>query len=320
MTIIKTNKLAKSFKTRQDVVQAVQGIDMCVEQGEIYGFLGPNGAGKTTTLRMLTTLLRPSSGAATVAGHDLLRQPEQVRRRIGFVSQSGGAEDSATTRENLMLQARCYGLTWAQARERCNALIEALELGDFADRIVRTLSGGQRRRLDLALGMVHQPALLFLDEPTAALDPQSRARLWDEIRNLRSGGTTVFLTTHYLDEADALCDRLAIIDHGAIVAEDTPRMLKHQIAGDIVLLGLGTGAGSARLAYELLERQPFVREVQATGDTLRLSVERGEEALPIILRELNMAALPISTIELSRPTLDDVFLRKTGRSLREQAA
>jgi ABC-2 type transport system ATP-binding protein len=320
MAIIEARGLSKRFKTRQGVVEAVQGVDMHVEAGQIFGFLGPNGAGKTTTLRMLATLLEPSGGQATVAGHDLLKEPARVRQRIGYVSQAGGAEDGATVQENVMLQARLYGLNRNQAQERCRTLLAALELEAIASRITRTLSGGQRRRLDLALGMVHEPALLFLDEPTVALDPQSRARLWDEVRKLCAGGATIFLTTHYLDEADALCDQLAIIDHGKIVAEGTPDMLKRQIAGDVVMLGLDAHNGDLNRAQDLLRSQPFVRNVQDSNDGLRLSVERGEEALPKILHLLNADALSIRTIALARPTLDDVFLNQTGRSLRESVS
>lgn len=317
MAIIETHGLRKSFKSRQGEVVAVDSVDLNVAEGQIFGFLGPNGAGKTTTLRMLATLLPPSGGQATVAGYDLLKQSARIRERIGYVSQAGGAEDSATARENLMLQARFYGLSFAQARARTQSLLEALELETFADRVTRTFSGGQRRRLDLALGMVHQPVLLFLDEPTVGLDPQSRARLWDEVSKLCATGTTVFLTTHYLDEADALCNRLAIIDHGRIVAEGTPKALKQQIAGDIVMLGLDVHNGDVLRAQELLRGQPFIREVQDGTDTLRLAVEHGETALPAIMHILDAAALSIQTISLARPTLDDVFLRQTGRSLRE---
>ena len=319
MSMIETRDLKKSFKARRGTVEAVKGVDLRVEQGEIFGFLGPNGAGKTTTMRMLTTLVPPTSGTATVVGCDLLRESGKVRERIGYVSQAGGVEDGATGRENLVLQGRFYGLDKATARARTAALLKTLELEGFADRLASTYSGGQRRRLDLALGLIHGPTLLFLDEPTTGLDPQSRARLWDEVRRLRDGGTTIFLTTHYLDEADALCDRLAIIDDGRIVAEGTPAALKRQIAGDVVTLGLNAQNGALGHAQELLRAQPFVRELNVDDDDklLRLYVEQGEAALPSILRVLDGAGLPLQTIALARPTLDDVFLRQTGRSLRE---
>jgi ABC-2 type transport system ATP-binding protein len=319
MPIIETHDLRKSFKGRKTTVEAVRGVDLRVEAGELFGFLGPNGAGKTTTLRMLATLLQPSSGTATVAGCDLLREPARVREQIGYVGQAGGVDSSATARENLVLQARLYGMRKAAAHARAAELIDTLELGAFADR-AGNYSGGQKRRLDLALGMVHNPALLFLDEPTSGLDPQSRARLWEEVRKLCAGGTTVFLTTHYLEEADVLCDRLAIMDGGRIVVEGTPDMLKRQIAGDVVTIGLATQNGELRRAQDLLRGQPFVRELHAGEETMQLYVERGEDALPAILRTLDGAGLQLNTIALARPTLDDVFLRQTGRSLREDVA
>ena len=324
MNIIETQGLRKHFKARQakgkpQLVEAVRGIDMQVQQGTIFGFLGPNGAGKSTTLRMLATLLQPDGGTATVAGHDLLLEPARVRERIGYVGQAGGTDPSLTARENLVFQIRLYGLDRATAQKRAAELIAKLELDTFADRPARTYSGGQRRRLDLALGMAHRPTLLFLDEPTTGLDPQSRARLWDEARRLREKGTTVFLTTHYLDEADALCDHLAIIDGGQIVAEGTPDALKRQIAGDVVTLGLDSSNGAVGHAQELLRGQAFVRDMQAREGQLQLYVERGEESLPVILRLLDNSGLAIQAIALSRPSLDDVFLRQTGRSLREAA-
>jgi ABC-2 type transport system ATP-binding protein len=266
---------------------------------------------------MLTTLLPPSGGEATVAGHDLRREQAKVRERIGYVSQAGGVDETATARENLVLQAQLYGRSTREARARAGELMTALELEAIADRVSKTYSGGQRRRLDLALGLVHQPALLFLDEPTTGLDPQSRARLWDEVRRLRDTNTTVFLTTHYLDEADALCDRLAIIDGGTIVAEGTPDELKRQVAGDVVTIGLSSLNGAVHKADALLRSQQFVREIEPSPDGLRLYVEQGEESLPAILRLLDGAGLQLRTVSLARPSLDDVFLRQTGRSLRE---
>lgn len=319
MAIIETSGLTKSFKTRRGLVEAVKSVDMKVEQGEIFGFLGPNGAGKTTTMRMLSTLLQPSGGQATVVGHDLLREPARVREKIGYVSQAGGVDIAISGRENLVLQGRLYRLSAGNAKQRAQELIVALQLEEFADRAAKTYSGGQKRRLDISLGMAHRPPLLFLDEPTTGLDPQSRAHLWEEIRKLRNEGTTVFLTTHYLDEADALCDRLCIIDGGVIVAEGTPDVLKHQVAGDVVTVGLESN-GALLQAQALLGKQSFVREIQVETEELRLYVDRGETALPQILRVLDGAGLGIKTIALARPSLDDVFLRQTGRSLREVAA
>jgi ABC-2 type transport system ATP-binding protein len=229
--IIEIKNLKKTFGAGAASVPAVNGINLSIRQGEIFGFLGPNGAGKTTTMRILTTLLKPTSGELTIAGFDLFHEPEMVRNHIGYVSQTGGLERSATGRENLFLQARLYGMTKTQAEIRVKELISTLAFAEFADRLVETYSGGQRRRVDIALGMVHKPKILFLDEPTIALDPQSRAHIWQEIKKLRNNGTTIFFTTHYLEEADLYCDRVAIVDKGAIVALGTPEDLKREIGG-----------------------------------------------------------------------------------------
>jgi ABC-2 type transport system ATP-binding protein len=316
-TVISVRQLRRVFKSRQSTVEAVAGIDLEVYAGEIFGFLGPNGAGKTTTLRMLATLLPLTSGDATVAGQDLRRHPGEVRRRIGYVGQRGGADPEITGRSELIFEARLYGMSSAEARLRAAELIETLELESCADRKVSTYSGGQKRRLDVGVGLVHRPQLLFLDEPTTGLDPQSRARMWDEVRQLRDEGTTVFLTTHYLEEADALCNRVAIIDHGKIVAEGTPDELKRAVAGDLVTVGV---SGDVEAALRLLQPQPFVREASIAGGELRVYVDRGETAIPAILRLLDKAGLGLTTVALSRPSLDDVFLRSTGRSLRESDA
>ena len=316
-TMIETHDLRRVFKTRRGDVEAVAGVDLRIEAGEIFGFLGPNGAGKTTTLRMLATLLPSSGGGATIAGCDLRRQPQQVRERIGYVGQAGGTDPQITGRRELVFQGRHYRLSIAESRSRAAALITMLQLEDCADRPTKTYSGGQRRRLDIGLGLIHQPPVLFLDEPTTGLDPQARAHLWEEVKRLGEQGTTLFLTTHYMDEADALCDRLAIIDHGRIVAQGTPDELKRQIAGDVVVIGVH---GDQRAALELLKGQPFVRDAGSEDGTVRLYVDRGEVAMPAILRLLDSAGLELRTISLTRPSLDDVFLRQTGRSLREEAA
>jgi ABC-2 type transport system ATP-binding protein len=317
MAMIETHKLAKTFKSRKGLVEAVRGIDLRVDESEIYGFLGPNGAGKTTTMRILSTLLDPSDGQATVCGHNLLREPGKVRKEIGYVGQKGGAEPRETGRENLVLQGRLYGMSKTDGLKRAAELIDRLELTTFADRLVKTYSGGQRRRLDIAMGMMHRPRLLILDEPTTGLDPQSRARIWDEVRSLRNEGMTIFLTSHYMDEADTLCDRLAIIDNGKIVGEDTPNGLKQQIAGDIISIGVNLN-GSGALVKEKLHAQSFLRELEETDAGLQLYVDRGEEVLPEVLRLLDHNGTTIRTVTLKRPTLEDVFLRLTGRSLREE--
>lgn len=313
--ILKTNKLSKKFISGKSEVNAVKSIDLEVK-GEIFGFLGPNGAGKTTTMRMLTTLVKPTAGQATIAGHDLLREPEKVRLVLGYVSQAGGLEKSASARENLILQAQVYGMSYSQAATRAQELIKALDLGSFADRTVETYSGGQRRRADIALGMVHKPQLLFLDEPTTGLDPASRAHLWNEIKQLRDHGTTIFLTTHYLDEADALCDRIAIIDHGTIVALDTPVMLKRQISGDIISIGLDKNIEQNKI-QELFRFEPAIKEIERTEEFVKFYVEHGETFLPTLLKTFDAENITISAISLHRPSLDDVFLKKTGRSLNE---
>ncbi len=315
--IIETRGLRRVFRSRKRVVEAVVGVDLSVRRGEIFGFLGPNGAGKTTTLRMLATLMPPSGGSARVAGCDLATQPDRIRERIGYVGQAGGADREILGRTELIFQGRLYGMSVESARKRAGELIEMLELEGAADRKVATYSGGQKRRLDIGLGLVHDPQLLFLDEPTTGLDPQSRARVWDEVRKMHDRGTTVFLTTHYLDEADALCDRVAIIDYGKIVAEGTPEELKRAVAGDVVTLSV---AGEQQRAFDLLKDQPFVREAKMDEGFVLLYVDRGEVAMPAILRLLDGTGMPLKTVELHRPSLDDVFLRQTGRSLREAAA
>jgi ABC-2 type transport system ATP-binding protein len=317
--IITARELRKSFRSRRGPVEAVKGVSMAVRRGEVFGFLGPNGAGKTTTMRMLTTLLPIESGSASVAGHDVARQPGLVRARIGYVSQLGGADGLATGRENLILQGRLYGGSLDEVRRRAELVMATLDITEFADRRVRTYSGGQRRRLDVALGIVHEPDVLFLDEPSTGLDPQNRANLWEHILRLREHGTTIFLTTHYLEEADALCDRLMIMDHGEIVIEGTPRDLKRQVAGESVVLCLRDESDTPR-ARELAGAQPYVREITATGDQLHLYVEDGSVALPSLLRLLDAERIAIRSLNLSEPTLDDVFLRQTGRSLRDGAA
>jgi ABC-2 type transport system ATP-binding protein len=315
--IIETHDLQRTFRSRKTVVEAVRGVDLVVGGGEIFGFLGPNGAGKTTTLRMLATLLTPTAGEATVAGADLRRQPQLVRERIGYVPQGGSTDPAETGRGELVLQARLYGMDKAAAQKRAAEVLGALDLESAADRTISTYSGGMKRRLDVGLGIVHRPHALFLDEPTTGLDPQARARMWDEIRLLRDQGTTVFLTTHYLEEADALADRLAIIDQGRIVAEGTSDELKRQVAGDVVTLGVN---GATERVLETVRTQPFVREATREDGVVRLYVDHGETAVPQLLRLLDGAGLAAESIALHRPSLDDVFLRQTGRSLRDEAA
>ncbi|MGW3618216.1 ATP-binding cassette domain-containing protein [Micromonospora vinacea] len=318
--MIETRGLRKSFRSRAGretkTVDAVRGVDLDVAKGEIFGFLGPNGAGKTTTLRMLATLIEPDGGEATIAGADLRKDPAEVRRRIGYVPQGGSTWDESTAREELVLHARMYGIGKADAQRRAARALDAFQLTEYADRKCKTYSGGQRRRVEIALGIIHEPKIVFLDEPTTGLDPQSRAHMWDEIRRLRADGMTVFITTHYLDEADALCDRIAIMDNGEVVAEGTPTELKREISGDVVLVGLDLAATPQ--AAQTLDGEPYVNKLETVDEGgLRLYVDEGATAIPQVLRRLDHAGLELRSIELHRPSLDDVFLTKTGRSLRE---
>ncbi|MGV9211267.1 ATP-binding cassette domain-containing protein [Micromonospora sp. RB23] len=318
--MIETRGLRKSFRSRAGretkTVDAVRGVNLEVAEGEIFGFLGPNGAGKTTTLRMLATLIEPDGGEATIAGADLRKDPAEVRRRIGYVPQGGSTWDESTAREELVLHARMYGIGKADAQQRAVRALDAFQLTEYADRKCKTYSGGQRRRVEIALGIIHEPKIVFLDEPTTGLDPQSRAHMWDEIRRLRNEGMTVFITTHYLDEADALCDRIAIMDNGEVVAEGTPAELKREISGDVVLVGLDLAATPQ--ATKALDGEPYVNKLETADEGgLRLYVDEGATAIPQVLRRLDHAGLELRSIELHRPSLDDVFLTKTGRSLRE---
>ncbi|WP_284748532.1 ATP-binding cassette domain-containing protein [Amycolatopsis sp. RTGN1] len=297
-------------------VHAVKGVDLDVEAGELVGFLGPNGAGKTTTLRMLTTLLKPTAGTATVGGRDLLADPLGVRERIGYVAQGGGSSPETTVADELELQGRLYRMSKAAAIARGAELTEQLDLTGLDRRLTRTLSGGQRRRLDIALGLIHSPGLVFLDEPSTGLDPQSRANLWEHIRRLRAEqGVTVFLTTHYLDEADSLSDRLIVIDDGRIVAEGTPDALKARVSGDRVEVGVDPEQGAD--AAEIAGRLAGAHELSVSDGLVRFRVPRGDVALPELLRALDAKDIPMRSVQVHRPTLDDVFLTLTGRSLRE---
>jgi ABC-2 type transport system ATP-binding protein len=321
--VIHARGLARSFQARKGrekvEVRAVAGVDLDVEEGEIVGFLGPNGAGKTTTLRMLTTLLTPTAGTATVAGFDVATQPREVRRRIGYVSQSGSTSPEALAGEEVVDHGRLYGIPKAQAEKRGKELFAQLDLDGLWTRRPSAMSGGQRRRLDIAMGLVHDPTLVFLDEPTTGLDPQARANLWTHISALRSErGATVFLTTHYLDEADALCDRILVIDHGTIVASDTPDALKRQIAGDLIELTVADGAQIAEAASALAALVPGAT-AEIAGLTATLRVPRAGAELAGLLRDLDKRGIALDSIEVRRPTLDDVFLTVTGRSLREDA-
>jgi ABC-2 type transport system ATP-binding protein len=319
--IISTRGLARSFTTKAGPRQAVCGLDLDVHPGQIVGLLGPNGAGKTTTLRMLTTLLMPTAGSATVAGRDLIRQPREVRRQIGYVAQVGAAPSAGTrVGEELITQARLQGLSKVDAAARLADLAPRLDLQGLQDRPSVELSGGQRRRFDVALGLMHSPPMVFLDEPTTGLDPQSRANLWRHIRSLRDDlGVTILLTTHYLDEADALADRVLVMDEGRIVADDTPDALKARVSGDVIALTFDVTQDLAR-AGALVREAISVRQIRTTDVTLLVTVADGAVALAPVLRALEGAGLRPASITVNRPSLDDVFLTLTGRSLREEQA
>ena len=297
-------------------IEAVRGIDLTVSSGEIFGFLGPNGAGKTTTVRMLCTLLPPTAGDATVAGLDVVREAADLRARIGVALQEIGLDPVQTGRELLELQCGLYGITGRRGRQRTEELLELVGLTDTAERRTKTYSGGMKRRLDLATALVHAPEVLFLDEPTTGLDPASRLTIWDEVRRINDGGATVFLTTQYLEEADNLCDRLAIIDDGQIVAEGTPEQLKAEMGHDVVSVALG-GADAAATEAALMGLSGLERIV-SEADALALYVEDGAGQIAEIVRRLDRDHIEVGAISVSRPSLDDVFLKATGRRLEGQ--
>jgi ABC-2 type transport system ATP-binding protein len=321
--MIQARGLVQTFQTRQGrtktEVRAVDGVDLDVAEGEVVAFLGPNGAGKTTVLRMLTTLLKPTAGTATVAGYDVIRQSEQVRRSIGYVSQAGSTGSVARAGDEVMDHGMLYGMSHADAKRRGHELFDELDLPGLWERQPRNMSGGQRRRLDIAMGLIHEPTLVFLDEPTTGLDPQARANLWHHIRKLRTDrDATVFLTTHYLDEADALADRILIIDHGTIVAADTADNLKAGVAGDLVNLELSDPTQVSRAAARLQSLIDASGDpVEVDGSHVRGRVRRAGTAIPGLLRDLDRDGIALAHIEVRRPTLDDVFLTLTGRSLRD---
>jgi ABC-2 type transport system ATP-binding protein len=301
-------------KTYPGGVRALDGLGFAVQAGTVFGLLGPNGAGKTTTVKILTTLSRPDAGRARVAGLDVLRQPDQVRRLIGVVAQHSGVDREATGRENLTLQGLVHGLRGRELRRRVAGLLERFGLAEAADRVVGGYSGGMQRRLDIALGLVHRPQVLFLDEPTTGLDPEVRADLWEEIARLATGeGLTILLTTHYLEEADRLASRLAIVDHGRIVVEGTPDGLKRELRGDAVQVELAEPEPDARVSGAL-DRLDTVREVTLEGRSLRARSDSGATAVPSVLAALESAGVKVASVTVARPSLDDVYLRHTGRS------
>jgi ABC-2 type transport system ATP-binding protein len=308
MAAIEARGLERTF---DGDVRAVDGVDLEVAEGEIYAFLGPNGAGKTTTVRMLTTLLRPTAGTASVAGHDVVAEAGQVRRAIGVALQEAALDPLMTGRELIRLQATLHGLPRDEGRRRADSLLERVDLVDAADRQVGTYSGGMRRRLDMASALVHEPRVLFLDEPTTGLDPVSRRAIWQEVSKLNSEGTTVFLTTQYLEEADRLADRVGIIDFGRIVSEDTPGRLKAGIGHPHLEIRLMDGSASG--AEAVLSR--FGRPLPSKDGAVLVEVEGGAGAIAPVVRALDEAGLAVESLDLVEPSLDDVFVAKTGHHL-----
>jgi ABC-2 type transport system ATP-binding protein len=304
-------------KTYPNNVRALDGLSFLVPAGTIFGLLGPNGAGKSTTIKVLNTLTRPDSGIARVAGLDVVKQPDAVRRTIGCIAQKSGVDINATGRENLTLQAQFYGLHGAALHSRVNALLERFALAAAADREARGYSGGMKRKLDVAMGLVHTPCVLFLDEPTTGLDPEARADLWKEIGRLsRVDGITVLLTTHYLEEADQLASRLAIVDRGRVVAEGTPDSLKGELSGDAIHVDLAEPVEESRVRAALAGISA-IREVSVEGGTVRARADNGATVVPGMITALESGGARVASVRVTRPSLDDVYLQHTGRTFSE---
>jgi ABC-2 type transport system ATP-binding protein len=313
MNIIEAEGLTKSFGK----IMAVDHIDLQVQAGMIFGFLGPNGAGKTTTINMLITLMEPTEGRATVAGYDIVKEAGKVRERIGIVFQESLLDNYLTGYENLAVHADLWGMPRSISKKRIEELLDLVELRDRAKDLVIKYSGGMRRRLEIARGLLTDPEILFLDEPTLGLDPATRRHVWEYILRVKERGVSIFLTTHYMDEAEQLCDRIAIIDHGRIIADGTPASLVEGLGGDVVEV---RGLEDLQRAQQAIKEQSFVKSVSAGGGALRLTVSHAEEAIPKILRRLEEEGLSIESVNLKRPNLEDVFIELTGRGLREEGA
>jgi len=305
MAIIETRALTKTYGR----IQAVRGVDLSIERGEIFGLLGPNGAGKTTTIGMLCTIVKPTSGTALIDGHDIVKEPGEVRRSVGIVFQDPTLDTVLTGRENLVLHAMLYGVPSGLREKRIEEILDLVDLKDRADDITRTYSGGMRRRLELARGLLHRPAVLFLDEPTLGLDPQTRARTWEYIRRMaQNEKTTVVLTTHYMEEAEQVCDRVGIIYHGKIIALDTPEKLKQKLGGYMVVLK------AKDPPLEKIRALPYVSEVKEVDGTLEIAVKEAHLHLPDLLSKVP----DVECVETRVPTLNDVFIKLTGRDIREE--
>ena len=305
---------ARDLKKDYGEVHALAGLSFAVAPGTIFGLLGPNGAGKSTTVKILTTLARPDSGGAQVAGRDVLREPAEVRRAIGVVAQRSGVDRDLTGRENVKLQGHLQGMRGRQLDLRTDELLEQFGLADAARRVARTYSGGMQRRLDIAMGLVHRPQVLFLDEPTTGLDPEVRADMWQEIERLKADeGLTILLTTHYMEEADQLASQVAIVDRGRIVAQGSPRQLKASLEGDAVHIEL-EGANVNGNVHAAVRGVPGLRDVMVEGRALHARVEDGGRAVPAVLAALDAHSVPVAAVTVARPSLDDVYLRYAGRS------
>ncbi len=311
LDIISTQNLTKTFKD----LTAVNNISFTVQKGEIFGFLGPNGAGKTTTIKMLTTLLHPSQGSAKIAGHDIIKKRDDVRKSIGVVFQEPALDTELTGQENLDFHARMYGIAKIKRDERINEVLNLVDLTEKKDVLVKNYSGGMKRRLEIARGLMHSPKVLFLDEPTLGLDAQTRQAIWKYIKKMnKEEKTTIFLTTHYMDEADNLCNRVGIIDHGNILVMDTIRNLKKSIGNDVITL---SSTSNQKLLNELKQKE-WVKKTETYDNQITLGVEQGDEKIPIIIELARQYDIKIKSISVRQPTLDDVFISYTGRTMRDE--
>ena len=311
MEIVNVKNLSKIFDKE---IVAVNNVSFQVKKGEIFGFLGPNGAGKTTTIKILTTLLQPTKGQVNIASFDVVKNPDGVRSSIGIVPQALTLDDDLKGMTNLLLSAKLYRVPDKIAKERANELLELVGLKDAARRDVSTYSGGMRKRLELIIGLIHNPKVLFLDEPTLGLDIQTRSVIWDYLKKLnKENGLTIFITTHYLEEADLLCDRIAIIEQGKVLIEDTPSNLKQKLGGDIIEISVDNHVK----AKELISELDYVEKIDVVEEKLRIKAEKGDEALPLLLELCKVNSIKVKTVSLSRPSLDEVFLEYTGKSMRD---
>jgi len=311
MEIVNVKNLSKIFDKE---IVAVDNVSFQVKKGEIFGFLGPNGAGKTTTIKILTTLLQPTKGQVNISSFDVVKNPDGVRSSIGIVPQALTLDDDLKGMTNLLLSAKLYHVPDKIAKERANELLELVGLKDAARRDVSTYSGGMRKRLELIIGLIHNPKVLFLDEPTLGLDIQTRSVIWNYLKKLnKENGLTIFITTHYLEEADLLCDRIAIIDQGEVLIEDTPSNLKQKLGGDIIEISVDSHVK----AKELISELDYVEKIDVVEEKLRIKAEKGDEVLPLLLEICKVNSIKVKTVSLSRPSLDEVFLEYTGKSMRD---